>query len=115
MYSPSSCATLTPQGIAIKGAAVRFGNGETLPFSPCKRGYIPVVEGEHMYACHIHHKFRKKRVSADGGIFRKGEKDLSDFWCLSSETKASTQSSNDGNNTNSAEGGSKKAKLYKAT
>ena len=32
---------MTPQGIAIQDVSSRFGNGQTLPFTPCKRGYIP--------------------------------------------------------------------------
>ena len=82
MYVPSSCTQLTPQGIAIKDAAVRFGNGQTLPFSPCKRGYIPIVGGERKYACHLHHEQRMKRVKKEGGLFRKGEEDLSRFWIV---------------------------------
>lgn len=80
MYAPSSCTHLTPQGIAIKEAAVRFGDGQTLPFSPCKRGYIPIVGGERRYACHLHHEQRMKRVKNEGGLFRQGEEELSRFW-----------------------------------
>lgn len=80
MYLPSSCTDLTPQGRAIHEASVRFGNGQTLPFSPCKRGYIPIVEGERKYACHLHHEERMRRVNGEGGIFRPGEVDLSEFW-----------------------------------
>jgi len=80
MYMQSSCSEMTPQGIAIKDAAVRFGNGKTLPFSPCKRGYIPVVGGKRMYACHLHNKERRKRFRREGRTFRLGEKCLRDFW-----------------------------------
>ncbi len=76
----SSCATLTPQGIAIQDAADRFGNGETLPFTPCKRGYIPVVKGQKMYGCHLHNDKRKARVQSNSGQFKNGEKDLNVFW-----------------------------------
>mmetsp|Transcript_4370 Transcript_4370/g.5978 ORF Transcript_4370/g.5978 Transcript_4370/m.5978 type:complete len:146 (-) Transcript_4370:99-536(-) len=85
MYVQSASSDLTPQGRAIKDAAVRFGDGETLPFSPCKRGYIPVVNGKRMYACHIHTKERRKRLKREGGKFRLGEKRLSDFWDLISK------------------------------
>mmetsp|Transcript_24359 Transcript_24359/g.36305 ORF Transcript_24359/g.36305 Transcript_24359/m.36305 type:complete len:195 (-) Transcript_24359:295-879(-) len=80
LYAPSSCATLTPQGRAIQDASNRFGNGQTLPFTPCKRGYIPEVRGERMYACHLHNKFRRNRVMKDRWCFRAGEKNLMDFW-----------------------------------
>ena len=80
MYIRSSCATLTPQGIAIQDAAERFGNGETLPFTPCKRGYIPMVRGMQKYACHIHNNKRKARVKRNGDQFKNGEMNLSLFW-----------------------------------
>ena len=82
LYLPSSCAELTPQGIAIQDVANRFGNGQTLPFTPCKRGYIPIVRGENMYGCHLHHRLRKARVhrKENGGSFRNGEFDLQLFW-----------------------------------
>lgn len=80
MYTQSSCATLTAQGIAIREAACHFGDGKTLPFSPCKRGYIPVVDGGRKFACHLHHKMREKRFNEEGGKFRLGEKPLTDFW-----------------------------------
>mmetsp|Transcript_7189 Transcript_7189/g.17525 ORF Transcript_7189/g.17525 Transcript_7189/m.17525 type:complete len:151 (+) Transcript_7189:298-750(+) len=35
---------MTLQGRAIKRAAIDFGDGKTLPFAPCKRGYAPWVE-----------------------------------------------------------------------
>lgn len=73
--------------MAIQAAADKFGNGQTLPFTPCKRGYIPIVKGERKYACHLHNDLRKARVCiSDGGKelqklqFRSGEKDLRDFW-----------------------------------
>lgn len=88
MYQDSSCAHQTPQGIAIKAAAVGFGDGETLPFTPCKRGYIPIVGGKRMYGCHLHHKQRKKRVLKEGGRYRAGEKKLDDFWVV--ETKGTS-------------------------
>jgi hypothetical protein len=80
MYVESSCATLTPQGQAIKEAAVKFGDGETLCFTPCKKGYIPIINGKRMYACPLHHKERRKRVTREGGKFRGSEMDLNTFW-----------------------------------
>ena len=41
-YVASSTCTTTPQGRAIVAATERWGSGGTLPFTPCKRGYIPV-------------------------------------------------------------------------
>ena len=79
-YIPSCSAALTPQGGAIQEAAVRFGDGATLPFTPCKKGYIPVlVNGRHMYACQLHNTSRQRRVTKEG-TFRSGETDLNEFW-----------------------------------
>jgi len=39
----SSASTMTLQGRAIKKASIDFGDGRTLPFAPCKRGYVPLV------------------------------------------------------------------------
>jgi len=79
-YVQLSSATLTPQGQAIKEIAIKFGDGETLCFTPCKKGYIPVIHGERMYACPLHHKERRKRVKKEGENFRRGEVDLNEFW-----------------------------------
>jgi len=94
-YSQSCSADLTPQGRAIQQASARFGDGETLPFTPCKKGFIPVVETSKdlsyedaqkkeyklMYACFHHDAKRRKRVQRDNGYFRKGEVDLAQvFW-----------------------------------
>lgn len=87
MYIDSSCAQLTPQGRSIKAVAVKFGDGETLPFTPCKKGYIPMVNGEKMYACRIHHKERMKRLVKEGGRYRAGEKKLDDFWTKQAKKK----------------------------
>ena len=79
MYIASSCSTLTSQGKAIQRAAEKFGDGETLCFTPCKKGYIPVIDKVQMYACPFHHTQRQERVRKEG--FRKGEADLkSTFW-----------------------------------
>lgn len=43
LYIDSSTSTMTLQGKAIKKAAIDFGDGRTLPFAPCKRGYVPLV------------------------------------------------------------------------
>lgn len=78
MYVAS--AAQTPQGRAIKEASEKFGNGQTLPFTPCKKGYIPMVGGIKMYACPLHTKQRERRVKREGGRFRKGEFHLDYFW-----------------------------------
>lgn len=67
-------------GRAIRNAAIQFGNGETLPFTPCKKGFIPIVGGERKYACPLHNKHRQRRVAKEGGQFRKGEFDLNVLW-----------------------------------
>jgi hypothetical protein len=71
---------MTPQGRAIKQAAVDFGNGQTLPFTPCKKGFIPVVGDQRRVACPLHNRAREKRLAKEKGIFRKGEIDLNLFW-----------------------------------
>lgn len=80
-YSQLCSTNMTPQGKAMKDAADRFGDGKTLPFTPCKKGYIPVVNGERKYACPLHNAARKRRVIRDKGRFRDGEVDLNKvFW-----------------------------------
>jgi hypothetical protein len=90
---------LTLQGRAIRQASIRFGDGRTLPFTPCKKGYIPVVvrpsdidkrsttttpaDVKFMYACPLHDKARRQRVSSEGGKFRVGEVNLNEMWSLS--------------------------------
>jgi hypothetical protein len=59
---------------------MKFGDGATLPFTPCKKGYNPVAGSRPMYACPLHDKQRRRRVTKEGGIFRKGEVDLNSFW-----------------------------------
>ena len=72
---------MTPQGRAMKQAAIDFGNGQTLPFTPCKKGYIPIVGTKRMMACPLHNKAREKRLAKDKFKFRPGEVDLSKmFW-----------------------------------
>jgi hypothetical protein len=71
---------MTPQGRAIKQAAIDFGNCQTLPFTPCKKGYIPIVDGERNMACPFHNKAREKRFAKDKSEFRPGEVDLNIFW-----------------------------------
>lgn len=79
-YIDSSAAKMTPQGMAIQQAATDFGNGQTLPFTPCKRGYIPIVNGQRMHACSFHDKARAKRLAKENEVFRDGEIDLNIFW-----------------------------------
>lgn len=80
----------TSQGKAIVEAAVKFGDGKTLPFPPCKRYYNPygMLDGrrEKMYGCRLHHEARKRRVESEGGNWRGGEKRLSDFWNDNNDT-----------------------------
>lgn len=54
--------------------------GKTMPYSPCKRGYIAIVRGEKMYACTLHNESRMKRIRHEGCVFRSGERDLNDLW-----------------------------------
>jgi hypothetical protein len=83
---------MTPQGRAIKQAAIDFGNGQTLPFTPCKKGYIPKVEGKIMAACPLHNVMREKRLAKERGVFRKGEVDLKIFWSKSATPDAVVES-----------------------
>lgn len=73
----------TPQGIAIQNATLLFGNGaRTLPFAPCKRGYVPICKesNERMYACSYHHKKRMERLKSEKWNYRAGEVVLDQFW-----------------------------------
>jgi hypothetical protein len=80
-YSESAAATMTPQGRAIKKAGMDFGDGKSLPFTPCKKGYIPMGNGKRMVACPLHNKARTKRLEKEMGRFRKGEVDLGEtYW-----------------------------------
>lgn len=76
----------------MQDAALRFGDGATLPFTPCKKGYQPFAGSKPMYACPLHDKERRKRVQKDSGVFRKGEVDLNMFW-TASPTKAKSEDS----------------------
>ena len=72
---------MTPQGKAIKQAAIDFGNDQTLPFTPCKKGYIPIVDGIRKVACPLHNKAREKRLLKEKGQIRPGEVSVSKlFW-----------------------------------
>eukprot|EP00571_Detonula_confervacea_P009286 CAMPEP_0172322670 /NCGR_PEP_ID=MMETSP1058-20130122/46545_1 /TAXON_ID=83371 /ORGANISM="Detonula confervacea, Strain CCMP 353" /LENGTH=123 /DNA_ID=CAMNT_0013038477 /DNA_START=330 /DNA_END=701 /DNA_ORIENTATION=+ len=84
----SAAADLTPQGRAILEAASKFGDGKTLPFTPCKKYYNPFSEnGTPMYACRLHSDLRMKRLKKEGGKWRGGEKHLDDFWKDKKERK----------------------------
>ncbi|KAL3798288.1 hypothetical protein HJC23_000202 [Cyclotella cryptica] len=92
-YIRSAAADMTAQGRAILNAAIRFGDGRTLPFPPCKRYYNPYgvdKKGNRvkMYACRLHHELRKKRVTKEGGRWKEGEKRLDDFWCEENTQKS---------------------------
>jgi hypothetical protein len=73
---------MTLQGRAVQAAAQMFGNGKTLPFTPCKKGYVPVHSGtnEIMFACRLHNEARRRRLLAENNVFRPGEVDLNMFW-----------------------------------
>jgi hypothetical protein len=71
---------MTPQGRAIQNASVVFGNGRTLPFTPCKKGFVPCARDGRRYACPLHDKLRRQRVQSEG--VRRGELDVSVFWAL---------------------------------
>ncbi|CAB9498771.1 expressed unknown protein [Seminavis robusta] len=81
-YSKLCSSNMTLQGKAMQAAALRFGDGDTLPFTPCKKGYKPFASTKQiMYACPLHDKERRQRVKKEGGLFRKGEVDLDlVFW-----------------------------------
>lgn len=79
-YVESASAKLTLQGQAIKEAAVKFGDGETLCFTPCKKGYIPIINDKRMFACPLHDEERRTRVKKEGGGFRPGEMNLNTLW-----------------------------------
>mmetsp|Transcript_11159 Transcript_11159/g.23645 ORF Transcript_11159/g.23645 Transcript_11159/m.23645 type:complete len:119 (-) Transcript_11159:320-676(-) len=101
---------MTPQGRAIKQASVDFGDGKTLPFAPCKRGYVPVVtesRGDHgsdsveskkhckrMVACSFHEKSRRKRLAREKDNLRGGEADPNElFWSKWDSTAAEPKKS----------------------
>jgi hypothetical protein len=72
---------MTPQGRAMKKAAVDFGDGKSLPFTPCKKGYIPIVNGKRKVACQLHNSSRERRLEKEAWVFRKGEVNLkTTFW-----------------------------------
>jgi hypothetical protein len=80
-YSQLCSATMTPQGRAIHDATVKFGNGKTLPFTPCKKGYVPYCKttGERLYACTYHNKARCKRLLEKKKLLRSGEVNYNSF------------------------------------
>lgn len=81
-YSQLCSADMTPQGRAIQDAATKFGDGKTLPFTPCKKGYTPYHKstGERLYACMHHNKARRRRLVKNNAIIpRSGEVDLNIF------------------------------------
>jgi hypothetical protein len=78
-YVASAAQTL--QGQAIRQAAIDFGDGRTLPFTPCKKGYQPVVKGQRMVACSLHNAHRQKRLNKEKGQRRDAEADPQElFW-----------------------------------
>jgi hypothetical protein len=98
---------MTLQGRAIKKAAVDFGDGGTLPFAPCKRGYVPLVEVrsgakpdaaeispsgyKRMVACSFHERARRKRLARDKGKLRGGEVDPNELFWSKAERDASNE------------------------
>lgn len=100
-YIMSAAADLTPQGRAILEAASKFGDGKTLPFTPCKKYYNPFSEdGARMYACRLHSELRIKRLKKEGGIWRGGEKHLDEFWKDRKESENEVQEQAEGSNKN---------------
>ena len=94
---------MTPQGRAIAEASCRFGDGRTLPFTPCKKGYLPFVSttktnggptaiaiaaaaaasdtNQQRVACPLHEEARRKRLAKESNRCRPGEADPSIlFW-----------------------------------
>ena len=74
---------MTLQGRAIHEAALRFGDGRTLPFTPCKKGFVPLLANngnQRMFACPLHHDQRRQRFVKEEEQFRRGEVDLTIFW-----------------------------------
>mmetsp|Transcript_32867 Transcript_32867/g.79906 ORF Transcript_32867/g.79906 Transcript_32867/m.79906 type:complete len:138 (-) Transcript_32867:1481-1894(-) len=92
---------MTPQGRAIAEASCHFGDGRTLPFTPCKKGYLPFVSttktngdrtvavaaavasdtNQQRVACPLHEKARRKRLAKENNRCRPGEADPSIlFW-----------------------------------
>lgn len=73
---------MTPQGRAIHETTTKFGNGKTLPFTPCKKGYQPYhkISGERLYACMHHNKARRRRLLRNNAlVHRNGEVDFNRF------------------------------------
>jgi hypothetical protein len=64
-----------------------FGNGATLNYPPCKKGYLPIVKNKRMYACWIHHEKRKQRFEREGRKWRDDEQPLSIFWSSALDKK----------------------------
>ena len=84
-YTHSSADTA--QGRAILQASMDFGDGKTLPFTPCKKGFIPLVGETKMFACPLHNKARERRFHKENGKFRPAEVDLdSVFWSKKRES-----------------------------
>lgn len=83
---------MTQQGAAICEVSIKFGDRETLPFAPCKKGYHPLVNGVKMYACRLHHSKRKKRVVKEFHTYRLGETPLDSFWPCTVADKDETKS-----------------------
>eukprot|EP00532_Pseudo-nitzschia_australis_P005748 CAMPEP_0168170584 /NCGR_PEP_ID=MMETSP0139_2-20121125/4259_1 /TAXON_ID=44445 /ORGANISM="Pseudo-nitzschia australis, Strain 10249 10 AB" /LENGTH=116 /DNA_ID=CAMNT_0008088099 /DNA_START=302 /DNA_END=652 /DNA_ORIENTATION=- len=78
---------MTLQGRAIRRASIDFGDGKTLPFCPCKRGYMPTKINTNtktnvkMVACSFHEQARRKRLARERGKLRGGEADPNElFW-----------------------------------
>lgn len=66
---------MTKQGRAILQASIDFGNRETLPFMPCKKGYVPynTKTGNFQVACPLHNDLRKARLDRENNECRPGE------------------------------------------
>jgi hypothetical protein len=110
-YIDSASSTITNQGRAIKRVSTKFGDGKTLPFTPCKRGYMPIKkkvdnnnndsndqeQQQHdtvfMVACSFHEKLRRKRLLKENGLLRGGEAHVNElFWRTAALVKKSKKS-----------------------
>jgi len=115
---------MTLQGRAIRRASIDFGDGKTLPFCPCKRGYMPTKINTNtktnvkMVACSFHEQARRKRLARERGKLRGGEADPNElFWSKEEAENDNTVyvNGNDNDNDNGDDAGSDSTKKKKTT
>mmetsp|Transcript_4530 Transcript_4530/g.10338 ORF Transcript_4530/g.10338 Transcript_4530/m.10338 type:complete len:137 (-) Transcript_4530:1891-2301(-) len=113
---------MTLQGRAIRRASIDFGDGKTLPFCPCKRGYMPTKINTNtktnvkMVACSFHEQARRKRLARERGKLRGGEADPNElFWSKEEAENDNTVyvNGNDNDNDNGDDAGSDSTKKKK--